>query len=184
LRPQLATWQKTIIETFIHTSLRNLLIIFSPGKSKQINLTKAISTATVTQLNKDQTLTKQNKSNFIVLCKQNRNMFFLFLYPIRLPISTISQLTNQIFHHQKLGKIYFMSYFTTPLTELKKASISLQLTALLHFAIKNYRDEIDQSKFWAFNFFVSKKAALIFFCFLTIPFLKRHNSITKNTTIL
>ena len=111
-------------------------------------------------------------------------MFFLFLYPIRLPISTISQLTNQIFHHQKLGKIYFMSYFTTQLTELKKVSISLQLTALLHFAIKNYRDEIDQSKFWAFNFFVSKKAALIFFCFLTIPFLKRHNSITKNTTIL
>jgi hypothetical protein len=58
LRPQLATWQKT----FIHTSLRNLLIIFSPGKSKnKINLTKAISTATVTQLSKDQTLTKQNK---------------------------------------------------------------------------------------------------------------------------
>jgi hypothetical protein len=99
------------------------LIIFSPGKSKQINPTKAISTATVTQLSKDQTLTKQTKqikSNFIVLCKQNRNMFFLFLYPIRLPISTISQLTNQIFHHQKLGKIYFMSYFTTQLTELKK----------------------------------------------------------------
>jgi len=65
LRPQLATWQKTIIETFIHTSLRNLLIIFSPGKSKQINLTKAISTATVTQLSKDQTLTKQNKTNQI-----------------------------------------------------------------------------------------------------------------------
>lgn len=59
------TWQKTIIETFIHTSLRNLLIIFSPGKSKQINLTKAISTATVTQLSKDQTLTKQNKTNQI-----------------------------------------------------------------------------------------------------------------------
>ena len=169
MRPQLATWQKTIIETFIHTSLRNLLIIFSPGKSKQINLTKAISTATVTQLSKDQTLTKQNKSNFIVLCKQNRNMFFLFLYPIRLPISTISQLTNQIFHHQKLGKIYFMSYFTTQLTELKKVSISLQLTALLHFAIKNYRDEIDQSKFWAFNFF-SKKAALIFLAFLQFLF--------------
>jgi len=162
LRPQLATWQKTIIETFIHTSLRNLLIIFSPGKSKNINLTKAISTATVTQLSKDQTLTKQIKSNFIVLCKQNHNMFFLFLYPIRLPISTISQLTNQIFQHQKLGKIYFMSYFTTQLTELKKVSISLQLTALLHFAIKNYRDEIDQSKFWAFNFF-SKKAVLNFF---------------------
>ena len=96
-------------------------------------------------------------------------MFFLFLYPIRLPISTISQLTNQIFHHQKLGKIYFMSYFTTQLTELKKVSISIQLTALLHFAIKNYRDEIDQSKFWAFNFF-SKKAALIFFASLQFLF--------------
>lgn len=138
------------------------MIIFSPGKSKQINLTKAISTATVTQLSKDQTLTKQIKSNFIVLCKQNRNMFFLFLYPIRLPISTISQLTNQIFHHQKLGKIYFMSYFTTQLTELKKVSISLQLTALLHFAIKNYRDEIDQSKFWAFKFFFQKSCTNFF----------------------
>ena len=36
IAPTTCNLAKTIIETFIHTSLRNLLIIFSPGKSKQI----------------------------------------------------------------------------------------------------------------------------------------------------
>jgi len=184
LRPQLATWQKTIIETFIHTSLRNLLIIFSPGKSKNINLTKAISTATVTQLSKDQTLTKQIKSNFIVLCKQNHNMFFSIFVPHPPPHLYYLTTNQPNFSTPKTGENLFFVLFHHSTNRTKKSfniTTANCATAFCHKKLQRWNRPI---KILGIQFFFQKSCTKFFFCFLTIPFLKRHNSITENTTIL
>jgi hypothetical protein len=101
----------------IHTYLRNLFIVFSPGKSKKTK-TNPISITTVTPLlSKDQkNLSNEKKNNKQIkfYCSLQAKIIIIFFYfctPSATPLSYLTTKNTKFFTNQKTGKNLFYVLF-------------------------------------------------------------------------